>query len=163
MSTHTLDYIKRQIAEYLRHNPQDANELLASVALGMTQYKQKVQEERKGQMQNSVGMLYAVVTKKKFNRMDLACILPSLFIALPKARITGHSGTDVEILQKYLDGVKSYYGASEKDFDYYKGWIRTCHGDDVAEWFDLLIANAIDNGMFPNIFNTVGVTTNEEV
>lgn len=46
MSTHALDYIKREITEYLRQNQQDANEILASVALGMTQYKQKVQEER---------------------------------------------------------------------------------------------------------------------
>ena len=52
MSVHALEYIKRQITEYLRHNPQDANELLSSVALGMTQYKQKVQDVRKGQMQN---------------------------------------------------------------------------------------------------------------
>ena len=163
MSQHTLDYIKRQITEYLRQNPQDANELLASVALGMTQYKQRVQEERKGQMQNSVGMLYSLIKKRSFSKMELACILPSLFINFPKARITGHSGTDVEILQKYLVGVNEHYGMSEKDFDYYKGWIRTCHGDDMAEWFDLLIANAIENGMFPNIFNTVGGTTNEEV
>ena len=163
MSQHTTEYLVREITKYLKHSPEAANDLLAAVAEGMTQFRLGVQQERQGQMQNSIGMLYCLVNKKVFNRTDLACILPSLFIALPKAKITGHSGTDVEILQKYLDGVKSYYGMSEKDFDYYKGWIRTCHGDDVAEWFDLLIANAIDNGMFPNIFNTVGVTTNEEV
>ena len=39
MSTYALEYIKREITEYLRHNPQDANELLSSVSLGMTQYK----------------------------------------------------------------------------------------------------------------------------
>ena len=147
MSTYALEYIKREITEYLRHNPQDANELLSSVSLGMTQYKQKVQEERKGQMQNCVGMLYSLIKKKSFSRTDLACILPSLFIALPKAKITGHSGTDVEILQKYLDGVKSYYGASSDDFYKYKGWIRTCHGAEMAEWYDELIENAESNGM----------------
>ena len=147
MSAHALDYIKRQITEYLRQNPQDANELLSSVALGMTQYKQKVQEERKGQMQNSVGMLYSLIKKKSFSKMELACVLPSLFITFPKAKITGHSGTDVEILQKYLDGVKSYYGASEDDFCKYRGWIRTCHGAEMAEWYDELIENAESNGM----------------
>jgi len=147
MSTHALDYIKRQITEYLRHNPQDANELLASVALGMTQYKQKVQEERKGQMQNCVGMLYSFIKKKSFSKMELACVLPSLFITFPKAKITGHSGTDVEILQKYLDGIKSYYGASSDDFCKYKGWIRDCHGAEIAEWFDELVDNAKSNGM----------------
>jgi len=147
MSTHALDYIKRQITEYLRQNPQDANELLASVALGMTQYKQKVQEERKGQMQNCVGMLYSFIKKKSFSKMELACVLPSLFITFPKAKITGHSGTGVEILQKYLGGVKSYYGASSDDFYKYKEWIRDCHGVEMAEWFDELIDNAKSNGM----------------
>ena len=147
MSTHALDYIKRQIAEYLRHNPQDANELLASVALGMTQYKQKVQEERKGQMQNCVGMLYSLIKKKSFSKMELACVLPSLFINFPNAKITGHSGTDVEILQKYLDGVKSYYGASSDDYHKYWGWIETCHGTEMSEWFEDLIDNAESNGM----------------
>lgn len=147
MSQHALDYIKREITEYLRHNPQDANELLSSVALGVTQYKQKVQEERKGQMQNCVGMLYSLIKKKSFSKMELACILPSLFITFPKAKITGHSGTDVEILQKYLDGVKSYYGASSDDFYKYKNWIRTCHGVEVAEWFDEFVDNAKSNGM----------------
>lgn len=147
MSTHALDYIKREITEYLRHNPQDANELLSSVALGMTQYKQNVQEERKGQMQNCVGMLYSLIKKKSFSKMELACVLPSLFITFPKAKITGHSGTDVEILQKYLAGVKNYYGASEGGFCKYKEWMRDCHGDDVAEWFDELIDNAKSSGM----------------
>jgi len=146
MSQHTLDYIKRQITEYLRQNPQDANELLASVALGMTQYKQRVQEERKGQMQNSVGMLYSLIKKRSFSKMELACILPSLFINFPKARITGHSGTDVEILQKYLDGVKSYYGASREDLCKYLDWIKSCHGEEVEQWFDLLIQNSIGSG-----------------
>jgi len=146
MSTHALDYIKREIAEYLRHNPQDANELLSSVALGMTQYKQKVQEERKGQMQNCVGMLYSLIKNKSFSRMELACVLPSLFINFPKAKITGHSQKDVEILQEYLDGVKSYYGASEKDFYKYKGWVESCHGAEMAEWFDELIDNAESSG-----------------
>jgi len=143
MSAHALDYIKRQ----MRQNPQDANELLASVALGMTQYKQKVQEERKGQMQNCVGMLYSLIKKKSFSRTDLACILPSLFIALPKAKITGHSGTDVEILQKYLDGIKSYYGASSDDFYKYKELVMACHGAEVSDWFDELIRNAKSNSM----------------
>lgn len=147
MSTHALDYIKRQITEYLRQNPQDANELLSSVALGMTQYKQKVQEERKGQMQNSVGMLYSLIKKKSFSKMELACVLPSLFITFPKAKITGHSGTDVEVLQKYLDGVKSYYGASSDDFYKYKEWIRGCHSAEMAEWFDEILDNAKSNGM----------------
>ena len=147
MSTHALDYIKREITEYLRQNPQDANELLSSVALGMTQYKQKVQEERKWQMQNCVGMLYSLIKKKSFSKMELACVLPSLFITFPKAKITGHSGTGVEILQKYLGGVKSYYGASEDDFYKYKEWIRDCHGVEMAEWFDELIDNAKSNGM----------------
>ena len=147
MSQHALDYIKREITEYLRHNPQDANELLTSVALGMTQYKQKVQEERKGQMQNSVGMLYSLIKKRSFSKMELACVLPSLFITFPKAKITGHSGTDVEILQKYLDGVKSYYGASSDDFYKYSGWITSCHGAEMAEWFDELLDNAESNGM----------------
>jgi hypothetical protein len=147
MSAHALDYIKRQITEYLRQNPQDANELLASVALGMTQYKQKVQEERKGQMQSCVGMLYSLIKKKGFSKMELACVLPSLFITFPRAKITGHSGTDVEILQKYLDGVKSYYGASEDDFCKYRGWVESCHGAEMAEWFDELLDNAKSNGM----------------
>lgn len=146
MSQHALDYIKRQITEYLRHNPQDANELLASVALGMTQYKQKVQEERKGQMQNCVGMLYSLIKKKSFSKMELACVLPSLFINFPNAKITGHSGTDVEILQKYLDGVKSYYGASREDLCKYLDWIKSCHGEEVEQWFDLLIQNSIGSG-----------------
>lgn len=146
MSTHALDYIKREITEYLRHNPQDANELLSSVALGMTQYKQNVQEERKGQMQNCVGMLYSLIKKRSFSRMELACVLPSLFITFPKAKITGHSGTDVEILQKYLDGVKSYYGASERDYNHYRDWINMAHGTEVEEWFDELIDNAESSG-----------------
>ena len=70
MSVHALEYIKRQITEYLRQNPQDANELLSSVALGMTQYKQKVQEERKGQMQNWVGMLYSLGMYEKLRSSD---------------------------------------------------------------------------------------------
>ena len=147
MSVHALEYIKRQITEYLRQNPQDANELLSSVALGMTQYKQKVQEERKGQMQNCVGMFYSLIKKKSFSKMELACVLPSLFITFPKAKITGHSGTDVEILQKYLDGVKSYYGASSDDYYKYWAWVETCHGVEMAEWFDALIDNAESNGM----------------
>lgn len=147
MSAHALDYIKREITEYLRHNPQDANELLTSVALGMTQYKQKVQEERKGQMQNSVGMLYSLIKKKSFSKMELACVLPSLFITFPKAKITGHSGKGVEILQKYLDGVKSYYGASSDDYYKYWAWVETCHGVEMAEWFDELIRNAKSKGM----------------
>ena len=147
MSQHALDYIKRQITEYLRQNPQDANELLSSVALGMTQYKQNVQEERKGQMQNSVGMLYSLIKKKSFSKMELACVLPSLFITFPKAKITGHSGTDVEILQKYLDGIKSYYGASEGDFYKYRDWVESCHGKEMAEWFDELVDNAKSNSM----------------
>ena len=147
MSTHALDYIKRQITEYLRQNPQDANEILASVALGMTQYKQKVQEERKGQMQNCVGMLYSLIKKRSFSKMELACVLPSLFITFPKAKITGHSQKDVEILQKYLDGVKSYYGASEKDYNHYRDWINMAHGVEMEEWFDELLDNAKSNGM----------------
>ena len=146
MSQLPLDYIKREIAEYLRHNPQDASELLGAVALGMPQYKQKVQEERKGQMQNCVGMLYSLIKKKSFSKMELACVLPSLFITFPKAKITGHSGTDVEILQKYLDGVKSYYGASSDDFYKYRGWIETCHGREMSEWFDELVDNAKSSG-----------------
>ena len=147
MSVHALEYIKRQITEYLRQNPQDANELLSSVALGMTQYKQNVQEERKGQMQNTVGMLYSLIKKKSFSKMELACVLPSLFITFPKAKITGHSGTGVEILQKYLGGVKSYYGASSDDYYKYWAWVETCHGVEMAEWFDALIDNAESNGM----------------
>jgi hypothetical protein len=79
--------------------------------------------------------------------MELACVLPSLFINFPKAKITGHSGTDVEILQKYLDGVKSYYGASSDDYYKYWAWVETCHGVEMAEWFDALIDNAESNGM----------------
>lgn len=147
MSQHTTEYLVREIIQYLKHCPEEANELLAAVAVGMTQYKQKVQEERKGQMQNCVGMLYSLIKKKSFSKMELACVLPSLFINFPKAKITGHSGTDVEILQKYLDGVKSYYGASEDGFCKYKDWMRDCHGAEVAEWFDELIANAESNSM----------------
>ena len=147
MSVHALEYIKRQITEYLRQNPQDANELLSSVALGMTQYKQKVQEERKGQMQNCVGMLYSVINKKSFSKTELACVLPSLFITFPEAKITGHSQKDVEILQMFLDGVKSYYGASSDDFYKYKGWVESCHGKEMAEWFDELVDNAKSNSM----------------
>ena len=147
MSQHTTEYLVREITQYLKHSPEAANELLAAVAEGMTQFRLGVQQERQGQMQNSVGMLYCLVNKKVFNRTDLACVLPSLFITFPKAKITGHSGTDVEILQKYLDGVKSYYGASSDDFYKYKGWIRTCHGAEMAEWYDELIENAESNGM----------------
>ena len=163
MSQYTTEYLVREIKQYLKHSPEAANELLAAVAEGMTQFRLGVQQERQGQMQNSVGMLYCLVNKKVFNRTDLACVLPSLFIAFRKGSIKGHGENDIKVLQRYLNGVNEHYGMSEKDFDYYKGWIRTCHGDDMAEWFDLLIANAIDDGMFPNIFNTVGVTTNEEV
>ena len=147
MSQHTTEYLVREITKYLKHSPEAANDLLAAVAEGMTQFRLGVQQERQGQMQNSIGMLYCLVNKKVFNRTDLACILPSLFIALPKAKITGHSGTDVEILQKYLDGVKSYYGASENYFYKYRGWIETCHSVEMAEWFDDLIDNAESNGM----------------
>lgn len=163
MSQHTTEYLVREITQYLKHCPEAANELLAAVAEGMTQYKQKVQEERKGQMQNSIGMLYCLVNKKVFNRTDLACVLPSLFITFRKGSINGHGENDVKVLQRYLKGVNEHYGMSEKDFNYYKDWMRSCHGADMAEWFDLLIANAIENGMFPNIFNTLKVTTNEEV
>ncbi len=147
MSAHALEYIKREITEYLRHNPQDANELLSSVALGMTQYKQKVQEERKGQMQNCVGMLYSVINKKSFSKTDLACILPSLFIALPTAKITNQGDRHAKVLRMFLDGVKSYYGASSDDFYKYKGWVESCHGKEMAEWFDELVDNAKSNSM----------------
>jgi len=147
MSQHTTEYLVREITKYLKHSPEAANELLAAVAEGMTQFRLGVQQERQGQMQNSVGMLYAVVTKKKFNRMDLACVLPSLFITFPKAKITGHGGTDVEVLQKYLDGVKSYYGASREDLCKYLDWIKSCHGVEMAEWFDELVDNAESNGV----------------
>ena len=163
MSQHTTDYLVREITQYLKHSPEAANELLAAVAEGMTQFRLGVQQERQGQMQNSVGMLYCLVNKKVFNRTDLACVLPSLFIAFRKGSINGHSEKDVRILQRYLNGVVEHFGMSEKDFNWYREWMREIHGNDMAEWFDLLIANAIDNGMFPNIFNTVGVTTNEEV
>jgi len=113
MSSHALDYIKREITEYLRQNPQDANELLSSVALGMTQYKQKVQEERKGQMQNCVGMLYSLIKKKSFSKIGLACVLPSLFITFPKAKITGHSGTDVEIQNRLIVACKQHLSENE--------------------------------------------------
>ena len=146
MSQHTTEYLVREITKYLKHSPEAANDLLAAVAEGMTQFRLGVQQERQGQMQNSIGMLYCLVNKKVFNRTDLACILPSLFIALPKAKITGHSGTDVEILQKYLDGVKSYYGASREDLCKYLDWIKICHGEEVEQWFDLLIQNSIGSG-----------------
>jgi len=163
MSQHTTEYLVREITQYLKHCPEAANELLAAVAEGMTQFRLGVQQERQGQMQNTVAMLYSFVNKKNFTRTDMACILPSLFIYFRKGSINGHSEKDVRILQCYLNGVVEHFGMSEKDFNWYKEWVRDCHGDDMAEWFDLLIANAIDNGMFPNIFNTVGVTTNEEV
>ena len=147
MSQHALDYIKRQITEYLRQNPQDANELLSSVALGMTQYKQKVQEERKGQMQNCVGMLYSLIKKKSFSKMELACVLPSLFIAIPRAKITNQGDRHFKILQLFLDGVKSYYGASSDDFYKYKEWVMACHGAEMSEWFEELVDNAKSNGM----------------
>lgn len=147
MSQHALDYIKREITEYLRQNPQDANELLSSVALGMTQYKQKVQEERKGQMQNCVGMLYSVINKKSFSKTDLACILPSLFIALPTAKITNQGDRHAKVLRMFLDGVKSYYGASEDDFYKYRDWVESCHGKEMAEWFEDLTDNAEINSM----------------
>lgn len=147
MSQNALDHIKQKITEYLRQNPQDANELLGAVAVGMTQYKQKVQEERKGQMRDSVGMLYSLIKKKSFSKMDLACVLPSLFISFPKAKVAGNSQKDVEILRMFLDGVKSYYGASEDDFYKYKDWMRDCHGAEVAEWFDELTDNAKSNSM----------------
>jgi hypothetical protein len=41
---------------------------------------------------------------------------------------------DNRVLQKYLDGLKEHYGMSEKDFDYYRGWVETCHGREVADW-----------------------------
>ena len=146
MSQHTTEYLVREITQYLKHSPEAANELLAAVAEGLTCYRQAVQQERQGQMQNSVGMLYSLIKKRSFSKMELACVLPSLFIALPKAKITGHSGTDVEILQKYLDGVKSYYGESRDDFHKYKEWIKSCHGEEVEQWFDLLIQNSIGSG-----------------
>ena len=147
MSQHTTEYLVREITKYLKHCPEAANDLLAAVAEGMTQFRLGVQQERQGQMQNSVGMLYCLVNKKVFNRTDLACVLPSLFIAFRKGSIKGHGENDIKVLQRYLNGVNEHYGMSEKDFDYYKGWIRTCHGDDMAEWFEDLIDNAESNGM----------------
>ena len=147
MSQHTTEYLVREITQYLKHCPEAANELLAAVAEGMRYYKHDVLAARNIQTVNSLSMVYTVITKKKFTRTDLACVLPSLFITFPKAKITGHSGTGVEILQKYLGGVKSYYGASSDDFYKYKEWIRDCHGVEMAEWFDELIDNAKSNGM----------------
>ena len=147
MSQHTTEYLVREITQYLKHCPEAANELLAAVAEGMRYYKHDVLAARNIQTVNSLSMVYTVITKKKFPRTDLACVLPSLFITFPKAKITGHGGTDVEILQKYLDGVKGYYGASEDDFYKYRGWIETCHGAEMAGWFEDLIDNAESNGM----------------
>lgn len=147
MSQHTTEYLVREITQYLKHSPEAANELLAAVAKGMTHYKHDVLAARNIQTVNSLSMVYSVITKKKLTRTELACVLPSLFITFPKAKITGHSGTDVEILQKYLDGVKSYYGASEDDFYKYRGWIETCHGAEMNEWFDELVDNAESKGM----------------
>ncbi len=147
MSQHTTEYLVREITQYLKHCPEAANELLAAVAEGMRYYKHDVLAARNIQTVNSLSMVYSVITKKKLTRTELACVLPSLFITFPKAKITGHSGTDVEVLQKYLAGVKSYYGASEDDFYKYRGWIETCHGAEVVYWFDELLDNAESNGM----------------
>mgnify|MGYP003421926805 FL=1 len=147
MSQHTTEYLVREITQYLKHCPEAANELLAAVAEGMRYYKHDVLAARNIQTVNNLSMVYSVITKKKLTRTELACVLPSLFITFPKAKITGHSGTDVEILQKYLDGVKSYYGASEDDFYKYRGWIETCHGREMSEWFDELADNAKSSGM----------------
>jgi len=147
MSQHTTEYLVREITQYLKHCPEAANELLAAVAEGMRYYKHDVLAARNIQTVNSLSMVYSVITKKKLTRTDLACVLPSLFITFPKAKITGHSGTGVEILQKYLDGVKSYYGASSDDYYKYWAWVETCHGVEMAEWFDALIDNAESNGM----------------
>jgi len=51
------------------------------------------------------------------------------------------------ILQKYLDGVKSYYGESREDLCKYLDWIKSCHGVEMAEWFDELVDNAESNGV----------------
>ena len=147
MSQHTTEYLVREITKYLKHCPEAANDLLAAVAEGMAHYKHDVLAARNIQTVNSLSMVYSVITKKKLTRTELACVLPSLFITFPKAKITGHGGTDVEILQKYLDGVKSYYGASEDDFYKYRDWVESCHGKEMAEWFDELVDNAKSNGM----------------
>ena len=147
MSQHTTEYLVREITQYLKHCPEAANELLAAVAEGMRYYKHDVLAARNIQTVNSLSMVYTVITKKKFTRTDLACVLPSLFITFPKAKITGHSGTGVEILQMFLDGVKSYYGASSDDYYKYWAWVETCHGVEMSEWFDELVDNAKSNGM----------------
>lgn len=147
MSQHTTEYLVREITKYLKHCPEAANDLLAAVAEGMAHYKHDVLAARNIQTVNSLSMVYSVITKKKLTRTELACVLPSLFITFPKAKITGHSGTDVEILQKYLDGVKSYYGASERDYNHYRDWINMAHGVEMEGWFDELLDNAESNGM----------------
>ena len=152
MSAHALDYIKREITEYLRQNPQDANELLASVALGMTQYKHDVLAARNIQTVNSLSMVYTVITKKKFTRTDLACILPSLFIAMPNNFSMTNSTVDGCILQKFFDGVNREHRGSRDEYLNYCAWIHSCHGEEVAEWFDSLMYWAIYEGLVPESF-----------
>jgi|DEB19_MinimDraft_2_1074335.scaffolds.fasta_scaffold82866_1 hypothetical protein len=152
MSAHALDFIKREITEYLRHNPQDANELLVSVALGMTQYRQAVQEERKMQTLNSISKLYSILNKKVFNSIDLACILPSLFLTFKNSKITGHSVFDIKILKRYLEGVDRLHRTSYEQYYKYCQWIYSCHGSEVAEWFDNLMYWAIKEKLIPEGF-----------
>lgn len=160
MSQHSLEYIKREITEYLRQNPQDANELLASVALGMTQYKHAVLAARNIQTVNSVSMLSSLITKKKFTRTDLACILPALFISMPNRFSMTESVIDGGILKMFFDGVNREHRGSRDEYLNYCAWISSCHGEEVAEWFDSLMYWAIYEGLVPESF---GGGSDEEV
>ena len=152
MSANTTDYLVREITQYLKHSPEDANKLLAAVAEGMTQYRQAVQEERKMQTLNSISKLYSILNKKVFNSIDLACILPSLFLTFKNTKITSHSVFDIKILKRYLEGVDRLHRTSYEQYYKYCQWIYSCHGSEVAEWFDNLMYWAIKEKLIPEGF-----------
>ena len=160
MSNNTTEYLIREIKQYLKHSPEAANELLAAVAEGMRYYKHDVLAARNIQTVNSLSMVYTVITKKKFTRTDLACILPSLFIAMPNRFSMTNATVDGSILQKFFDGVNREHRGSRDEYLNYCAWISSCHGEEVAEWFDSLMYWAIYEGLVPEWF---GGESDEEV
>jgi len=149
MSANTTNYLVREIAQYLKHSPEAANELLTAVAEGMRLYKSDVQQTRSTQAVNGISLLYSLITKKRFNRTDLACVLPALFITMPNnfVMIDGDN-----ILKLFLEGVNREHRTSLLEYDKYCQWIYSCRGSEVAEWFDNLMYWAIKEKLIPEGF-----------
>lgn len=149
MSANTTDYLVREITQYLKHCPEAANELLAAVVEGMRLYKSDVQQTRSTQAVNGISLLSSLITKKKFNRTDLACVLLSLFITMPNNFVMVDGDN---ILKLFLEGVNREHRTSHLEYDKYCQWIYSCHGSEVAEWFDNLMYWAIKEKLIPEGF-----------